>query len=174
MRGMSSPRSRQTPGRRRRGSSPRPAAIQPAFSCRSCRCCARGWSPGSISSSTACSGISGAGRKLDETYLFVERAESAKAYGLTKHRHLSEIEEQLALHTGGKTVIQFNPHLAPMRVGIATTITVPVTPGTTIEAVYASLEAGVRHGAVRPYPAERRDPGHGACGGERTGSTFRR
>jgi len=42
-----------------------------------------------------------------------------------KHRHLAEIEEQLALRTGAPTIIQFNPHLAPMRRGIATTITVP-------------------------------------------------
>jgi N-acetyl-gamma-glutamyl-phosphate reductase len=84
------------------------------------------------------SGVSGAGRKVEETYLFVERAESAKAYGLVQHRHLSEIEEQLKLLTGAATIIQFNPHLAPMRVGIATTITVPAAPGATIEALYAS------------------------------------
>ena len=84
------------------------------------------------------SGVSGAGRKVDETYLFVERAESARAYGLVKHRHLAEIEEQLALLTGAKTVIQFNPHLAPMRYGIATTITVPGMPGATTELLYAS------------------------------------
>jgi N-acetyl-gamma-glutamyl-phosphate reductase len=87
------------------------------------------------------SGVSGAGRKVDEAYLFVERTESAKAYGLVKHRHLSEIEEQLELHTGAKTVIQFNPHLAPMRYGIATTITVPASRGATIEAVYDSWRA---------------------------------
>ncbi len=84
------------------------------------------------------SGVSGAGRKLEEAYLFVERAESAKAYGLVRHRHLPEIEEQLSLHSGATTVIQFNPHLAPMRFGIATTITVPATPGATIEMLYAS------------------------------------
>jgi N-acetyl-gamma-glutamyl-phosphate reductase len=84
------------------------------------------------------SGVSGAGRKVDEAYLFVERNESAKAYGLVKHRHLSEIEEQLELHTGAPTIIQFNPHLAPMRYGIATTITVPAMAGATIEALYAS------------------------------------
>jgi N-acetyl-gamma-glutamyl-phosphate reductase len=87
------------------------------------------------------SGVSGAGRKVEETYLYVERAESAKAYGLVKHRHLAEVEEQLALHTGAKTIIQFNPHLAPMRRGIATTITVPATAGATIEAVYAAWRA---------------------------------
>jgi N-acetyl-gamma-glutamyl-phosphate reductase len=84
------------------------------------------------------SGVSGAGRKVDETYLFVERAESAKAYGLVQHRHLSEIEEQLRVHTGAAAVIQFNPHLAPMRVGIATTITVPAAPGAAIGALYDS------------------------------------
>ena len=35
-------------------------------------------------------------------------------------------------------MIQFNPHLAPMRYGIATTITVPAAPGATIESLYAS------------------------------------
>jgi N-acetyl-gamma-glutamyl-phosphate reductase len=82
--------------------------------------------------------VSGAGRKVEETYLYVERAESAKAYGLVKHRHLAEIEEQLGLRTGAKTIIQFNPHLAPMRVGIATTITVPAAPGATVDSLYAA------------------------------------
>jgi N-acetyl-gamma-glutamyl-phosphate reductase len=85
------------------------------------------------------SGVSGAGKKLDEAYLFVERAESTKAYSLTKHRHLAEVEEQLAQQTGVSTVIQFNPHLAPMRRGIATTITVPaLTPD--VNELYAVWE----------------------------------
>lgn len=84
------------------------------------------------------SGVSGAGKKVDEMYLYVERTESAKAYGLTKHRHLAEIEEQLSSAAGSKIVIQFNPHLAPMRRGIATTITVPGTSGATIETLYAA------------------------------------
>jgi len=87
------------------------------------------------------SGVSGAGKKAEEQYLFVERAESAKAYGLTKHRHLAEIEEQLSTAAGAKVVVQFNPHLAPMRRGIATTITVPAARGATIEALYAAWHA---------------------------------
>ena len=83
------------------------------------------------------SAVSGAGRKVEEMYLYVERAESTKAYGLTKHRHLAEIEEQLALQTGAQTIIQFNPHLAPMRRGIATTITVPALPGAGVDRLYA-------------------------------------
>lgn len=89
----------------------------------------------------SCSGVSGAGKKVDEMYLYVERAESMKAYGLVKHRHIAEIEEQLALHSGAKAIIQFNPHLAPMRRGIATTITVPATVGATIDQLYATWRA---------------------------------
>jgi N-acetyl-gamma-glutamyl-phosphate reductase len=96
----------------------------------------------------AYSGVSGAGRKVEEMFLFVERAESTKAYGLVKHRHLAEIEEQLALHTGEKVIIQFNPHLAPMRRGIATTITVPASPGSTIENLYAAWNSAY---ANRPF-----------------------
>jgi N-acetyl-gamma-glutamyl-phosphate reductase len=84
------------------------------------------------------SGVSGAGKKVEEQYLFAERAESAKAYGLLKHRHLAEIEEQLSLAVGAKLVVQFNPHLAPMRRGIITTITVPAAKGAAIDSLYAA------------------------------------
>lgn len=71
------------------------------------------------------SGVSGAGRKLAEDFLYCERNESAKAYGLVKHRHLSEIEEQLSLSAEANVVVQFTPHLSPMNRGIVTTIVVP-------------------------------------------------
>src|SRR4051812_25695956 len=96
------------------------------------------------------SGVSGAGKKVEEQYLFVERAESAKAYGLTKHRHLAEIEEQLSAITGANIVLQFNPHLAPMRRGIATTITVPAAKGATIESLYSAWRTAY---AGRPFVA---------------------
>ncbi|MEX2044562.1 MAG: N-acetyl-gamma-glutamyl-phosphate reductase, partial [Opitutus sp.] len=96
----------------------------------------------------SCSGVSGAGRKVDEMFLYAERAESMKAYGLLKHRHLAEIEEQLALQAGAPVVLQFNPHLAPMRRGIATTITVPAASGATIESLYTAWRAAY---ASRPF-----------------------
>jgi len=82
------------------------------------------------------SGVSGAGKKAEDDYLFCERAESAKAYGIPKHRHLSEIEEQLSAAAGSKMIIQFTPHLAPMRRGIATTIVARAQVGE-VEAVYS-------------------------------------
>ena len=68
------------------------------------------------------SGVSGAGRKAELDYLFCECNESVRAYGVPKHRHLSEIEEQLALAAGGPVTIQFTPHLIPVSRGIHTTL----------------------------------------------------
>jgi N-acetyl-gamma-glutamyl-phosphate reductase len=70
------------------------------------------------------SGVSGAGRNATEKLLYCERNESAGPYGLPKHRHLSEIEEQLSLRADEDVVISFHPHLAPMNRGICTTISV--------------------------------------------------
>jgi N-acetyl-gamma-glutamyl-phosphate reductase len=68
------------------------------------------------------SGVSGAGRKAEADYLFCECNESVRPYGVPKHRHLSEIEEQLSFAAGKKVVIQFTPHLIPVNRGILTTL----------------------------------------------------
>jgi N-acetyl-gamma-glutamyl-phosphate reductase len=68
------------------------------------------------------SGVSGAGRKAENDYLFCECNESVRPYGVPKHRHLSEIEEQLSFAAGTKVMIQFTPHLIPVNRGILTTL----------------------------------------------------
>jgi N-acetyl-gamma-glutamyl-phosphate reductase len=68
------------------------------------------------------SGVSGAGRKAELDYLFCECNESVRPYGVPKHRHLSEIEEQLSLAAKTNVVIQFTPHLIPVNRGILTTL----------------------------------------------------
>lgn len=68
------------------------------------------------------SGVSGAGRKAEIDYLFVECNESARPYGLTKHRHLSEIEQEMGIAAGVPVVMQFTPHLIPVNRGILTTL----------------------------------------------------
>jgi N-acetyl-gamma-glutamyl-phosphate reductase len=85
------------------------------------------------------SGVSGAGRKVAEDFIFCERNESMKAYGMPRHRHLSEIEEQLGAAAGKPVVVQFNPHLVPMARGIATTVTVPAAGR--LDAVYQAWRA---------------------------------
>lgn len=68
------------------------------------------------------SGVTGAGRKAEVDYLFCECNESVRAYGVPKHRHLSEIEEQLSLAAGTPITIQFTPHLIPVNRGILSTL----------------------------------------------------
>jgi N-acetyl-gamma-glutamyl-phosphate reductase len=68
------------------------------------------------------SGVSGAGRKVDADYLFVECNESVRPYGVPKHRHLSEIEQELSRAAGLPVQIQFTPHLIPVNRGILTTL----------------------------------------------------
>ncbi|MBN8246997.1 MAG: N-acetyl-gamma-glutamyl-phosphate reductase [Verrucomicrobia bacterium] len=68
------------------------------------------------------SGVSGAGRKAEADYLFCECNESVRAYGIPKHRHLSEIEQELSLAAGERVTLQFTPHLIPVNRGILTTL----------------------------------------------------
>lgn len=93
------------------------------------------------------SGVSGAGKKAAADYIFCERNESAKAYGLPKHRHLSEIEEELSIAAGEKLIVQFNPHLAPLTRGISTTITVPAR----VNSIDALYDVWAKYYAGKPF-----------------------
>ena len=74
------------------------------------------------------SGVSGAGREAKPELQFGEVNESVKAYGLGGHRHVAEIEQELAaiqLGAGlaadanpGIVAVDFLPHLIPMTRGI--------------------------------------------------------
>jgi N-acetyl-gamma-glutamyl-phosphate reductase len=89
--------------------------------------------------------------------LFCECNESVRAYGLPKHRHLSEIEQELSLAAGGKVVISFIPHLIPVNSGIATTTTAMLREGVSPDAIGAALEKAY---AALPFV---RLLGKGAC-----------
>jgi N-acetyl-gamma-glutamyl-phosphate reductase len=99
-------------------------------------------SPISVSSM---SGVSGAGRKESVAFLFCECNESVRAYSVPKHRHLSEIAQELDLAAGRKVRFTFVPHLIPVNQGICTTIFAGLREGASIEdvgAAYASAYAG--------------------------------
>jgi N-acetyl-gamma-glutamyl-phosphate reductase len=90
------------------------------------------------------SGISGAGRKLKPEYLFCERSENACAYAPGKnHRHVSEMEEQLKVVSPEASIL-FIPHLAPLRKGMCSTITVPLSQGVTGSDIASIFEAAYR------------------------------
>lgn len=101
------------------------------------------------------SGVSGAGRKAELDYLFVECNESVRAYGLPKHRHLSEIEQELALAAGTPVTLQFTPHLVPVNRGIHTTLYARPARGEARGAASAELAeqiAAAMHQAYREEP----------------------
>jgi N-acetyl-gamma-glutamyl-phosphate reductase len=74
------------------------------------------------------SGVSGAGREAKPDMMFGEVNESVKAYGIGGHRHVAEIEQELAWLGGtggvgaidnpGASEVDFLPHLIPMTRGI--------------------------------------------------------
>lgn len=103
------------------------------------------------------SGVSGAGRKADLSLLFCECNESVRAYGLPKHRHLSEIEQELSIAAAAPVVITFLPHLIPVNAGIHTTTTAKLAPGLDPEAVGKALESAY---ADKPFV---RLLGRGGC-----------
>ncbi|MFW5828009.1 MAG: N-acetyl-gamma-glutamyl-phosphate reductase, partial [Alkalispirochaeta sp.] len=90
----------------------------------------------------AISGTSGGGRTPKQNLLFAERNENANAYGVgTQHRHQAEIVEQLISvqnSRGSDPVVLFNPHLAPIKQGMAVTTVLPTAhPRAAVEALRA-------------------------------------
>jgi N-acetyl-gamma-glutamyl-phosphate reductase len=75
------------------------------------------------------SGISGAGKKLNENLLFCERTENAGAYAPCRtHRHVTEMEGELKKEDSN-VKLYFTPHLAPLKQGITSTITADIKKG---------------------------------------------
>jgi N-acetyl-gamma-glutamyl-phosphate reductase len=103
------------------------------------------------------SGVSGAGRKADLSLLFCECNESTRAYGVPKHRHLSEIEQELSIAAGETVVVSFIPHLIPVNSGIVTTTTAKLRPGVTPESIGKALESAY---STQPFV---RLLGRGSC-----------
>jgi N-acetyl-gamma-glutamyl-phosphate reductase len=104
----------------------------------------------------AMSGVSGAGRKASEDFSFVEVDEDLRAYRLTRHQHVPEIEQTVARYAGACGPISFTPHLVPIRRGILATCTLRLAPGATAAEIGAALQGAYRgERFVRVLPADR-------------------
>lgn len=68
------------------------------------------------------SGTSGAGRNPNQANVFSEVSESFSAYGVDRHRHTPEIEQELSKIANESLRIRFTPHLVPMDRGLLATI----------------------------------------------------
>ena len=88
------------------------------------------------------SGVTGAGRKVSLDYIFPECNESLRPYGVTGHRHLPEIEQELAVAASVPSVtMNFIPHLVPVNRGIHSTIILNAMPGANAATALDALKA---------------------------------
>ena len=106
------------------------------------------------------SGVSGAGRDPKPDMMFGEVNESVKAYGIGGHRHVAEIEQELAAigaaagaSNPGVDAVDFLPHLIPMTRGILSSCHVRPTRPTSqaeLDDIYATAYAGEPFVTVMP------------------------
>jgi N-acetyl-gamma-glutamyl-phosphate reductase len=85
------------------------------------------------------SGMTGAGRSAKESMLFSEVSEGFSAYGVGRHRHMAELDQEFSLAAGRPVVVSFTPHLVPMNRGILSTIYVRGKRGRTPQDLHAIL-----------------------------------
>jgi N-acetyl-gamma-glutamyl-phosphate reductase len=86
-------------------------------------------------------GYSGAGKKLETTYLASEALGAAVPYGVGgSHRHIPEIIQNLESAGAQNIRLSFTPVLVPMSRGILATVTAPIAQGVNVEAVRSAWE----------------------------------
>ena len=74
----------------------------------------------------AASGVSGAGRKIIEQFMFCSVHENVYAYKVGAHQHAPEMAATLSEVRGGRVEVLFTPYLVPMDRGILATVHVPL------------------------------------------------
>lgn len=72
------------------------------------------------------SGVSGAGRGGGGAFGFSETNENVRAYSVTGHNHIAEIEQELSGVANTAIRVVFTPHLIPMTRGILATVYAPL------------------------------------------------
>jgi N-acetyl-gamma-glutamyl-phosphate reductase len=72
------------------------------------------------------SGVSGAGRGGGGGFGFSETNENVRAYSVTGHNHIAEIEQELSGVARAPVRVVFTPHLIPMTRGIFATVYAPL------------------------------------------------
>jgi N-acetyl-gamma-glutamyl-phosphate reductase len=88
------------------------------------------------------SGMTGAGRAPKDDMVFSEVSEGIHAYGVARHRHMAELDQEFAKAAGRPVTVSFTPHLVPMNRGILSTIYVRGRPAEELHAVLAKTYDG--------------------------------
>ena len=78
------------------------------------------------------SGVTGAGKKVNEQFHFAEMRDNFRAYRVLKHQHTPEIELYLSKITDQPFTVTFVPHLLPINQGILATVYVRLKTKTTL------------------------------------------
>lgn len=116
---------------------------------------------------SSASGVSGAGRQAKIDNLLSEVSDSFKAYAVTGHRHLPEIEQGLSAAAGQPVALTFVPHLLPMIRGIHSTLFARfVDASVDLQALYEEWYADEPFVDVLPaglYPQTRTVKGANRC-----------
>ena len=94
----------------------------------------------------AISGVTGAGKSCNARTHFCSAEENLEAYGVCKHRHTPEIEQILS----APDRVVFTPHLAPLKRGLLSTVTLQLAPGADLTAE-AAVERYRDFYADRPF-----------------------
>ena len=85
------------------------------------------------------SGLSGAGRKADESLLFTEMTENLRAYKVNQHPHMPEVTQAIRHLTGRDATLTFVPQVIPVTRGLICTMY--VTARASREAILAAYRA---------------------------------
>ena len=81
----------------------------------------------------AVSGVSGAGKSLNEVFHFPEMNDNMRAYKVAVHQHVPEMEQEL----DHRVQVQFTPHVGPYTRGILSTITCRPSASVNLDEIYA-------------------------------------
>lgn len=116
------------------------------------------------------SGVSGAGGRsaLDPSFSYAAITDNFRAYSVTGHRHIAEMEQELTRLAGKPVTMLFTPHLLPLMRGILATCYVRLTTAATAEELTARYQEFYRgapfvHVLEKTLPELRYVQGSNAC-----------
>tara|TARA_A100001011_G_C14319123_1_gene849581 strand:- start:4531 stop:5565 length:1035 start_codon:yes stop_codon:yes gene_type:complete len=85
------------------------------------------------------SGFSGAGKNLKKKFSHKNLFSSIQVYGLPKHRHISEIDQEINKTIRSRVKYVFTPHLLPTFRGLLSAIYVEKNKGITVKKIHSEL-----------------------------------
>jgi len=86
------------------------------------------------------SGYSGAGKNFKKKFTHKNLNESVFAYGIKKHRHMSELDQEFGKASRSSVKYSFNPHLIPMFRGLLSSIYLELKNKSNIKKIHRELQ----------------------------------